>query len=271
MDSTLAYIASPMQSDLVRLSRHSLLVRALVVRELKARYRGTVLGFLWSFLNPLVLLLVYALVFAYYLRSGIPDYAAFLACGLLPWIWFSSAVIEGTSSIVEGANLVNKALFPAEVLPLVAVFSNLIHFLLGLPILAIFLVFYDKGLSSLALLLPLLLLVQLVFTTALVLLFSTLNVFYRDLKHIIGNLLTLWFFLSPVVYDASQVPARFAWTLELNPMAHLVRGYQAVFYYHVLPDGYLTRLLAVFVLSILFLVLSHRIFVGAKDEFVEQV
>jgi ABC-type polysaccharide/polyol phosphate export permease len=218
-----------------------------------------------------MLLLVYALVFAYYLRSGIDDYAAFLACGLLPWIWFSSAVIEGTSSIVEGSNLVNKALFPAEVLPLVAVASNLVHFLLGLPILAGFLIFYNKGLSSLLGLLPLLLLVQLVLTTALVLLFATLNVFYRDLKHIIGNLLTLWFFLSPIVYDVSQVPKSFAWTLEINPMAHLIRGYQAIFYYHALPPHYLPRLLLVLLLSLGFLVLSHRIFDGAKDEFVEQI
>src|SRR6187401_381559 len=103
--STRCTVSRVMGNELLRLSRHSLLVRALVVRELKARYRASVLGFLWSFLNPMVLLAVYALVFSFYLRNGVPDYAAFLACGLLPWVWFASSMLEGTTSIVNGSNL----------------------------------------------------------------------------------------------------------------------------------------------------------------------
>jgi lipopolysaccharide transport system permease protein len=260
-----------MFGDLQRLSRHGLLVRTLVVRELKARYRASVLGFLWSFINPLVLMLVYALVFSFYLRTGTEAYAAFLASGLLPWIWFSSSLVEGTSSIVNGANLVNKALFPAEVLPVVPVVSNLVHFLLGLPILALFLIFYALWLTPLVWLLPVLLLVQMLFTVGLVLLLSALNVFFRDMQHIVGNLLTLWFFLTPIVYESSLVPTAFAWTLAINPMSHLIQGYQAVFYYHVLPPSFFPGLLAVFGASAVLLVGGYTVFVRTKDEFVEQV
>jgi ABC-type polysaccharide/polyol phosphate export permease len=260
-----------MLHDLVRLRRHNLLVRTLVVRELKARYRGSVLGFLWSFLNPLVLLLVYALVFSFYLRSTTPDYAAFLACGLLPWIWFSSSLLEGTASIVQGSSLVNKALFPAEVLPVVPVVSNLVHFLLGLPILCVFLLVYGRPLSPLLGLLPLLLLVQLAFTTALVLVLATFNVFYRDTQHLVGNVVTLWFFLTPIVYEASQVPPALAWTLHLNPMAYLMQGYQALLYYNALPAGFWAQLFGLLALSLALMLVSYQVFVRSKDEFVEQV
>ena len=260
-----------MGNELLRLSRHSLLIRALVVRELKARYRASVLGFLWSFLNPLVLLAVYALVFSFYLRSGVPDYAAFLACGLLPWVWFSSSLMEGTTSIVNGSNLVNKALFPAEVLPIVPVVSNLVHFLLGLPILVGFLAIYGHPPTWLILLLPLLLLAQFLFTTALVLVLSTLNVFFRDTQHIIGNLLTLWFFLSPVVYQASQVPPAFAWTLKVNPMAHLLQGYQALLYFNDLPPNFVSHVGVMVLASGVLMLGAYQVFVRSKDEFVEQV
>jgi homopolymeric O-antigen transport system permease protein len=260
-----------MLQNLVRLSRHNLLVRTLVVRELKARYRGSVLGFLWSFLNPLMLMLVYALVFSFYLRSDTQSYAAFLLSGLLPWIWFASSVLEGTSSVVAGSNLVNKALFPAEVLPVVPVVANLVHFVLGLPILVLFLLFYGKSVPPLVVLLPALLLVQFLFTTALVLALSALNVFYRDLQHIVGNLMTLWFFLTPVVYEAKNVPHPFAWTLRLNPMAPLIKGYQDLFYYQELRPHFFEALGVLGAFSVVLLLGSYHLFEQFKDEFVEQV
>jgi homopolymeric O-antigen transport system permease protein len=260
-----------MLHGLVRVSRHNPLIRTLVVRDLKARYRGSVLGFLWSFLNPLMLMLVYALVFSVYGRSGTQSYAAFLLSGLLPWMWFSSSVLEGTGSIVAGSNLVNKALFPAEVLPIVPVLANLVHFLLGLPILVLFLLFYGKTLPSLVFMLPALLLVQFLFTTALVLALSALNVFYRDLQYIVGNLMTLWFFISPIVYEASNVPHAFAWTLRLNPMAPLIKGYQDLFYYQTLRPHFFEALLLLGVMSVVLLLATFHLFEQCKDEFVEQI
>ena len=128
-----------MLANLRELFRCRGLIETLVARELKARYRGSVLGFFWSFVNPLLLLLVYSFVFSVVLpgfRGGdLEPYALFLFCGLLPWTWFSSALLESSNALIMNGNLIKKVLFPAEVLPIVAVLSNLVHFFLALPVL----------------------------------------------------------------------------------------------------------------------------------------
>src|SRR5687767_11445681 len=125
------------------LFRYRLLIQSLVGRDLKARYRGSLLGFFWSFINPLLLLLTYGLVFTYMLpvqrSADIEPYFLFLFCGILPWTWFNSSVLESSGVLIAGGNLITKVLFPAEVLPVVTVLSNLVHFAFGLPILFIFL------------------------------------------------------------------------------------------------------------------------------------
>src|SRR5512144_1263799 len=132
-----------MFQNLAQIVRYRALIQSLVARELKARYRGSVLGFFWSFVNPLLLLLVYSFVFAYVLKSstrGVEHhYALFLFCGILPWTWFSSSLLESSQVLISGGNLIKKVLFPAEVLPIVTVFANMVHFFFGLPILVIFL------------------------------------------------------------------------------------------------------------------------------------
>src|SRR6187549_3378784 len=131
--------------NLARLTRYRGLIQSLVARELKARYRGSVLGFFWSFINPLLLLLVYSFVFKYFLPRGgedLPHYVVFMFCGILPWTWFSSSLLESSGVLISGGNLIKKVLFPAEVLPIVTVLANMVHFFLGLPILAIFLIYY---------------------------------------------------------------------------------------------------------------------------------
>ena len=128
-----------MLHNLARLTRYRGLIQSLVARELKARYRGSVLGFFWSFINPLLLLLIYSFVFKYFLpRSGedLPHYEVFMFCGILPWTWFSSSLLESSGVLISGGNLIKKVLFPAEVLPIVTVLANMVHFFLGLPILA---------------------------------------------------------------------------------------------------------------------------------------
>src|SRR6478736_2391736 len=127
-----------MWHNLAQLPRYRGLIGSLVARELKARYRGSVLGFFWSFVNPLLLLSIYTFVFAYILKNDEPKtqpYSVFMFCGLLPWTWFTSSLTEATGSLISGGNLIKKVLFPAEVLPIVAVLSNMVHFFLGLLIL----------------------------------------------------------------------------------------------------------------------------------------
>lgn len=223
-----------MLAQVRNLVRYRLLIQSLVGRELKARYRGSLLGFLWSFINPLLLLLTYGLVFTVMLpvkRSPqMEPYFLFLFCGILPWTWFQSSIAESSGILIASGNLIKKVLFPAEVLPVVSVLSNLVHFLLGLPVLFLFLAF-EGHLSASALLLPLALLVQLVFTLGLALVVSALTVHFRDIQNILSHLLHLWFFATPVLYDYGDIQGAFRNVLRLNPMAHLMVSYQQMLFH----------------------------------------
>jgi ABC-type polysaccharide/polyol phosphate export permease len=187
-----------MLRNLRNLVRYRGLIQTLVARDLKARYRGSVLGFFWSFFNPLLLLLVYSFVFSTVLPSShtedLQPYALFMFCGILPWTWFSSSILESANVLIAGGNLIKKVLFPAEVLPIVTVLANMVHFFLGLPILIVFLIYYQRPLDPVELLwFPVIVFVQLLVLLGLGLLVAALTVHFRDLKEILGNLLTLWF------------------------------------------------------------------------------
>src|SRR6187549_2941865 len=223
-----------MLRNLARLGRYRGLIQSLVARELKARYRGSVLGFFWSFFNPLLLLLVYSFVFKYMLPAnykGINHYELFLFCGILPWTWFSSSLLESSNVLVSNGNLIRKVLFPAEVLPIVTVLAGLVHFCLGLPILAAFLAYYRVPVSPTDLLwLPVIIAIQLVLTTGLALLASVLTAHFRDVRDLIANLLTLWFFATPIIYPLAQAPPNVQRLLNLNPFTHLAAAYQEVLF-----------------------------------------
>jgi ABC-type polysaccharide/polyol phosphate export permease len=217
------------------LVRYRGLVESLVSRELKARYRGSVLGFLWSFVNPLLLLLTYTLVFTVILPNRQPDiqpFFLFLFCGILPWTWFQSALAESSGVLIASANLIKKVLFPAEVLPTVCVLANLAHFLLGLPILLLFLAWRGK-LAWTAVLLPLPILVQLVLTLGLALFLSALTVHFRDISNILTHVLHLWFFATPVIYSYAQIAegTLLRRALRLNPMTHVIVTYQQMLFH----------------------------------------
>jgi lipopolysaccharide transport system permease protein len=215
--------------------RYRGLVASLVARELKARYRGSVLGFFWSFVNPLLLLLVYSFVFSVVLPGAHPTalepFALFMFCGILPWTWFSSSLLESTTVLITSGNLIRKVLFPAEVLPIVTVLAGAVHFCLGLPILAAFLVYYRVPVTVTDLLwFPLIVVIQLLLTLGFALLLSALTVHFRDVRDLLSNLLTLWFFGTPIIYALEQVPPRVRQVLNLNPMTHLVVSYQDVLF-----------------------------------------
>jgi ABC-type polysaccharide/polyol phosphate export permease len=220
-----------MISQIVQLFRYRLLIQSLVSRELKARYRGSVLGFFWSFVNPLLLLFTYWLVFAHILvgfrGQTVEPYFLFLFCGILPWTWFSSSVAQSAGVLIAGGNLIKKVLFPAEVLPIVAVLSNMVHFLLGLPILLVFLIWKGK-LTLTALLLPLPILVQLLFTLGLALFLSALTVHFRDIQDLLTHILQVWFFMTPIIYYYGDIGGTLRQVLRLNPMTHVMVSYQEI-------------------------------------------
>jgi lipopolysaccharide transport system permease protein len=251
------------------LIRYRSLVNSLVARELKARYRGSFLGFLWTFLNPLLLLGVYALVFNIYLRIQIEHYAGFMFAGLLPWIWFSSALMEGTLSITSGGSLVTKVLFPSQVLPMVKILASLINYLLSLPILFTFLWLMGVYQGWPLLWLPVIVVLHLLFILGLVLILAGINVFFRDVQHILANLLTLWFFLTPILYPLAQVPPPFNKWVLLNPMAQITLAYQDIFFYNRQPD---LRILPVFlVLAVILSGVGMVFFERYKETFAEKI
>lgn len=250
------------------LYRFRVLIGALVVRHLSVRYRGSVLGFLWSFLNPLCLMLVYMLVFKFYIRfDSVDNYTIFLFCGLLPWIWFTSAVSEGTSSIVSSGHLITKSMFPAHVLPTVSVISTGVNLLLSLPLLFLFMFVGGVPFHATLIALPVLITVQFFFLLGLALVLASLNVQFRDVQHIVTNLLTFLFFLCPIIYPASSVPARFQFTLDLNPLALFTLFYHDLILDGVWPDPVRAAYLVAWVGIVLFI--GHAIFKRYREGFAE--
>lgn len=262
--------------NLSQLPRYRGLIQSLVARELKARYRGSVLGFFWSFVNPLLLLLVYSFVFSVVLKQRNDDsgpYAIFLFCGILPWTWFSSSVLESSSVLISGGNLIKKVLFPAEVLPIVTVLANMVHFLLGLPILFLFMAAYKVRPDPWDLWwFPVVILVQLVFTIGVALIVSSLTVHFRDLRDILGNLMTFWFFGTPIIYPMKLFEKNpLGKTLiDLNPFTHLAVSYQELLYYPG-PFGHWKWLMAIGLLSVGVFLLGYFLFDRLRDTFAEEV
>jgi ABC-type polysaccharide/polyol phosphate export permease len=286
-----------MWHNLAQLPRYRGLIHSLVARELKARYRGSILGFFWSFVNPLMLLLIYSVVFSVFLPNrmeGVQPYGLFLFCGLLPWTWFSTSLSESAGVLISGGNLIKKVLFPAEVLPIVSVLANMVQFLLGLPILAAFLVYYafispnhEIALHARELAwFPAIVAVQLVFTLGLALFLAALTVHFRDVKDILSNLLTFWFFATPIIYPwfflvpagapGAAAPAEPAspwmkWFIDLNPFSHIAISYQEVLFFPGNQFGHLPWLLVMAAVSPVVFLGGYWVFDRLRDSFAEAV
>jgi lipopolysaccharide transport system permease protein len=262
-------------SEIATLFRYRQLILTLTARDLKARYRGSVLGFFWSLANPLMLLGVYTLVFTrFFPRPDITPYALFLFAGILPWTFFSGSIMESTTSISSNAGLVKKVMFPAEALPLVVVFSHLAHFALALPILlaaALLSALLGKsylGLSILAV--PLIMFLQTIFIAGLALTISSASVLFRDLRDLVANLMQLGFFLTPIIYSVSSIPSRGIRTvLMLNPMTSFVVAYQKIFFYGQLPGVSETLLMLFF--SAASLAVGFIVFDRLRDTLAEAI
>jgi ABC-type polysaccharide/polyol phosphate export permease len=229
----------------------------------------------WSFINPLLLLLIYSFVFNVVLPGAHPrelePFALFLFCGILPWTWFSSSLLESANVLIAGGNLIKKVLFPAEVLPIVVVLAGLVHFCLGLPILAAFLIYYRVPLWPTDLLwFPIIVAVQLVLTIGIALIVSALTVHFRDVRDLLANLLTLWFFATPIIYPLEQAPERVRRLLNLNPMTHLVIAYQEVLFRSG-PFSQVRRLFVVAVASLLIFLCGYFLFDRLRDTLPEEV
>jgi ABC-2 type transport system permease protein len=213
------------------------LLLLLVVKELRLKYKGTVLGFLWSVLNPVLMMLVYAVVFTLIARFSIERYPIFLLSGLLPWAAFTGAIASATTAITSNGGLVRRVAFPLELLPLTAVLSNLFNLVLSLGILLVFCLFYRQPLGWPLLSLPVILLLQGALSTGLALVLAAVTVYFRDVEHLTGIALTLLFFLTPIVYPLAAINNEaFHQALLLNPLTWLFASYQRVWHDNAWPD-----------------------------------
>lgn len=214
------------------------LLRELVARDMKVRYKRTLLGAAWSLLNPLAQVLVFSFLFSKVVTLDQPHYPSFVFCGLLAWAWFQSSLLLGAEVFTLNRELIRRPGFSPAVLPVVRVTSDLVHFLLALPLLFVFLTVRGPGLphgAALALL-PLVIALQYLLSLALVFLFATLHVAFRDTQYLLGVSLTLLFYLTPVFYDLRMVPAEYVPLYRFNPMAVLVDAYRAILLRGAAPD-----------------------------------
>jgi homopolymeric O-antigen transport system permease protein len=245
------------------------LLQTLVARNMKLRYKRSVMGFAWSLLNPLAQLLVFSFVFTTVLPLNIPNYTVFLFTGLLPWTWFSGGLVESTEAIVGNRELIRRPGFPTAVLPVITILSHLVHFLLALPVLLLFILAAKITLTWAILALPLVILVQFIFMLSLAYLLSTMHVTFRDTQYLLNILLLLGFYLTPVLYDSTDVPLKFHLIYSLNPMYHLINAYRAILLHGVWPDFVPLSLVAT--ASFALLLVGYRYFLRTSSQFVEEL
>ena len=245
------------------------LLHELVMRDLKLRYRRSVLGLLWTLLNPLAQLLVLNLVFRLVLPLAIPNYSLFLFTGLLAWNWFQASLFAGTGSIVESRELIRRPGFPIAILPVVTVISYFIHFLLALPILLFFMVLSGIHFSAAFLVLPVVFALQFVLILGLIYFLATVQVTFRDTQYLLGVLLFLGFYLTPVFYDSSAMPLKVQVFYHLNPMVTIIDAYRSVFIHAEFPES--LPLILVGLASITLLWITHQVFRKASYRFAEEL
>ncbi len=245
------------------------LVSVLVARDLKLRYKRSVLGVIWSLLNPLLQLLVFYFVFRFILPVTTDHFAMFLFTGLLAWNWFSSSLQFGCGAITDQASLVRQPGFIPAVLPLVTVLSNLLHFLIALPIVFVGMFLAGRSVGMPLLTLPLIIVVQFLFTLSLVYALAAIHVSFRDTQYLLTAFLLLGFYVSPVLYSASTVPARFHWAYMLNPLVPVLEGYRQILIRNEYPDSRSLFLVGLF--SVASLVITYSLFDRASRWFVEEI
>lgn len=250
------------------------MVFRLVRKELRGRYKGSVLGFFWTFLNPLLQLLVYTMVFSVIMRSGIEKYYLFLFVALVPWIFFSSALTGGATSIINSADMIKKIYFPREVMPIAYITSSFVNMLLSFVVVFAVLIVTGYGVNLGALLyLPIIMIVEYVLCLGITLLVSALTVYLRDLAYILGIISMAWQFLTPVMYPQSQVadvlPDALLKIWNLNPMTPVINAYRDILYYKTAPQ--LETLVAAVILGILVLVVGELVFVKMQKGFAEEL
>ena len=206
-------------------------LKSNVKKDVRGKYKGSVLGILWSFINPLLSVLIYAIVFRYIMRFNIENYLIYLISGIIPWNFFTSAINSGMNSIIFNADIIKKVYFPRIILPISGVTSCLVNFLISCIIIVIFALFSGLGISVYLLFLPIVVFVMYVFILGIVFVLSAVEIYVRDIEHIINFFIGMLFYVTPILYTIDYVPKKFIIFLKLNPLAYLINAFHSIFYY----------------------------------------
>lgn len=247
------------------------LLKTSVKKDIGGKYKHSFLGVLWSFINPLLQILVYALIFPLVMKNGgsYKDYTVFMVCGLIPWAYFTTVINRASFIMIENGNILKKVYFPRSILPLSLVTSETINFLVSCIIILAFIVIKGFGISKFILFFPLVLLIQYVLLLGIALIFSAVTVYMRDIQHFIGVVLQLLFYATPIVYSINTIPENFRWILKWNPMTYIIEGYRAIFYNQTMPD--LKSLGVLGIISIIILIVGYLLFNKLQKRFAEEL
>ena len=251
------------------LYRYRELLKTSVKKEVRGKYKNSFLGVIWSFLNPLLQIAVYAIVFPLILRNNQENYVIFLCCGLIPWTFFATSINRSAFSFIENGNLIKKVFFPREIIPISIVTSEAINFLISTIIILGFVIFGGLGITKYVMMYPLVLLVQYFIVLAISIVISSICVYLRDLQHFIGVALQLLFYAAPVVYAPSTIPDNFQWILKFNPMTYIINAYRDIFYNQQMLE--IKPLLIVLLIALIGCVFGYMIYNKLQKGFAEQL
>ena len=245
------------------------LLKTNVKKEIRGKYKNSFLGVIWSFLNPLLQIVVYAVVFQVILKNPMENYAIFLCCGLIPWTFFSSTITRSAFTMIENGNIIKKVYFPREILPISIVTSEAVNFMISTIIILGFVIFGGIGLSKYIIFYPIVVLAQYLLLIGISLIVSSISVYVRDLQHLIGVAMQLLFYATPIVYSSETIPENFKWVLNLNPMTHIINGYRSIFYNQTMIE--IVPILTLILISIITCIIGYIIFEKLQKGFAEQL
>ena len=246
------------------------LLKSNVRKEIRGKYKGSFLGVLWSFVNPLLMTLVYAIVFPILLKNTEPHYVTYLVIGILPWTYFTTVVNQGTSTVLVNGGILKKVYFPREILPISVNLSGVINFLISCLVMCLFLIFSGIGFSWYIVFFPIVVLIEFLLLQAIIFITGAVNVYVRDLEYIINFIISMLFYATPILYSSEMFKgSSFAWIIKVNPMATIINSYRDIFYYQRVPD--LMMLGIVFAGSVLLFYLGLKAFRKLEKGFAEEL
>ena len=246
------------------------MIVSLVKRDLKSRYKGSVLGFFWMFLNPLLQLAVYTIVFSTIMRMGIDKFYLFMFVAFVPWLFFSTCLSSGTTVVFAQQDMVKKIYFPREVLPLSFTISQFINMLLSFIIIFIVVLISGVKVNLIALLyLPLIMIIEFILALGATYLVSALTVYFRDMEHIMSIITMAWMYLTPVIYPVEMVPEQYVKLFYLNPMTSITIAYRDILYYGQVPQ--VSTLANAVLMGVAVLIIGQIVFSRLQRHFAEEL